>query len=933
MQSRLAISIVVGAMMIGCPTAHAQPAPERDPHVQPGGGEFRNNPEVVSPLLLSRPIYECAQTVVVNGYVPDAKIEIHRAGEPNPIGSGTASEIANQPIKVATPFEIGQVITAIQIVDGVKSKPSNAVTVTSYKDDYPAGLPQPRLSPTPCYDCGRAVGIADVIPGAWWKVFAEEPVAGGGFGPKTEIGGNADFSYTFVSPAFKKGQRITAQSGICHDVSPVSHAEIVQPQPASVPGPVVDTVYEGAPVAVVRGPASTALLDGADIRVFTDNMIPNPNQVGGQPTPGGAQQIGLSPRGKGTGNYWATQALCTASPPGPKSPAKPCNQLPAAKIRQPLPGDTIIDVVEFVPGARISIYAQMDEIGDGGGSKVALTRAIKDGEKITVVQSMGRCVGNLVYTANAGCGDRDPKVCSREWPAFRHSGLRNGEQPFASALADPQRVKTLAFKWKFPSPGNVPPDALKGFRASAVVHNGRVFIGNANGRLYALDAASGHLLWQYPKAGDPALRSQYESVSAHNPSSEGLPASASIGTTRERDAVIFGGPDQSVGRRLGSGRLFALDPATGAEIWKSPEIAALNGLTSGDGTQLHENIGYSSPLVIGNRAYVGIANHADSPIQNGRVAAVDINSGSIVASFSFKSTNTRGGGIWSSLAGGLLSDAIYATTGNARLWNGGSQSQPSVDHSLSLLKLNASTGALDWKLKPVPFDMDNDPDWASGPTLVDARCGATVASTQKDGWSYAAQAGAGTGGSPVVRWQFPPTGIPFTSGTHGDTRYLIPGAAWNDTFITTTGGYIVEAGQVPPGMTRLHALDVCAGRANPVRWVADIPGTTIGSPYQLGPPTVTRGVVFVGTAQGHLVVLADPSVWPPSGSICDNPEVSQADCVANGFRLVPRPRILADIDLDPGNPNDRISTEPVLAEGRVFVATTSGVLYMLETAR
>jgi len=928
MQIGRALSILVAGLISSAPLANAQRNPEPDPHVQRGGREIKNDPEVVSPLLLTRPIYECAQTVVVNGYVPQAKIEIYRAGEASPIGSGTASEIADQPIKVDAPFEIGQVITAIQIVGGAKSKSSNAVTVTNYKDDYPGGLPQPRLNPLPCYDCGRAVGIADVIPGAWWKVFAEDPLAGGGFGPKVEIGGNVDFGYTFVSPAFKKGQRITAQSGICHDKSAISHAEIVQPSPATIPAPVVDTVYEGAEVAVARGPSSTALLDGADIKVFTDNMVPNPNQVGGQPTPGGAQQIGLNPKGKGTGNYWATQALCVASPPGPKTPAKPCSQLPAAKIRQPLPGDTVIDVVDFVPGSEIAIYGGTEEIGDGGGAKIVLTRAIKDNEKITVVQSMGRCVAELVYVTTAGCGDRDPKICSREWPAFRHSALRDGQQRFNSPLADPERVKTLKIVWKFKPPSNA-----RGFRASAIVHKGRVFIGNANGRLYALDAPTGNLLWQYPKAGDPALISQYETVSLHNSSSEGLAASASIGTVKERDAVIFAGPDQSIGRKLGSGRLFALDPANGAEIWKSPEIAVLDGLTPGDGSQLHENIGYSSPLVVGNRVYVGMANHADSPIQNGRVAAVDINSGAIVNSFSFKATSTRGGGIWSSLAGGLLSNAIYATTGNAREWNGGTQSQPNVDHSLSLLRLNATTGALDWKLKPVPFAMDHDPDWASGPTLIDARCGATVASTQKDGWSYAANAGSGSGGNPAVRWQFPPTGIPFTSGTHGDTRYLIPGAAWNDTFLTTTGGYIIEAGQVPPGLTRLHALDVCAASAAPVRWVADIPGTTKGSNYQLGPSTVTRGVVFIGTAQGHLVALADPSVWPAVGSVCDNPEIPVANCVSNGFRLVPRPHVLADIDLDPGDSGDRIFTEPALADGRVFVATTSGVLYMLETAK
>jgi hypothetical protein len=249
------------------------------------------------------------------------------------------------------------------------------------------------------------------------------------------------------------------------------------------------------------------------------------------------------------------------------------------------------------------------------------------------------------------------------------------------------------------------------------------------------------------------------------------------------------------------------------------------------------------------------------------------------------------------------------------------------------LRLNGSTGALEWKLKPVPFNLDGDPDWASGPTLLGARCGNTVASTQKDGWSYSAASGPGSGGAPAVRWQFPPTGIPFTSGTHGDTRYLIPGAGWNDTFITTTGGFIVEAGQPSPGLTRLHGLDVCGSRFNPVRWVANIPATTQGSAYQLGPPTVTRGIVFVGTARGHLVVLADPSVWPSNGSVCNNPEVTNAACIANGFALVPRPMVLADIDLDPATNSDQIFTEPVLAGGRVFVATTAGKLYMLEPER
>jgi len=213
-----------------------------------------------------------------------------------------------------------------------------------------------------------------------------------------------------------------------------------------------------------------------------------------------------------------------------------------------------------------------------------------------------------------------------------------------------------------------------------------------------------------------------------------------------------------------------------------------------------------------------------------------------------------------------------------------------------MLRLNASTGAIDWKLRPVPFALDGDPDWASGPTLISTRCGNVAASTQKDGWAYAARSSSTGGGTPPMRWQFPPTGFPFASGAHGDTRYLVPGGAWRDTFITMTGGYAIEAGQTDPGFTRLHGLDTCASRSQPVRWVLDVPATSPGNPYQLGPPTVTRGIMFVEPRKA-LIAFADPSVWITAGSVCSNPEVSNANCASSGFMLVPRPMVLANIDL------------------------------------
>src|SRR6266699_6837231 len=119
--------------------------------------------------------------------------------------------------------------------------------------------------------------------------------------------------------------------------------------------------------------------------------------------------------------------------------------------------------------------------------------------------------------------------CAKDWKEFRHNKLRDANQPRASKLSDPAEVGTLhvASGWPFHPPG------AQAFRASPVVHKGRVFIGNGNGRFYALDAATGALLWQYPLAASPALTSTFTC----NPSSFGIASSAAIARVGGTEAV------------------------------------------------------------------------------------------------------------------------------------------------------------------------------------------------------------------------------------------------------------------------------------------------------------------------------------------------------------------------------------------------------------
>jgi outer membrane protein assembly factor BamB len=888
-------------------------------------GDLKDDPKVLSAPILDQPIYECTETVFVRGFVPNADIQVFVAGNPAPIGQGK-SPMPSLSIKTSITFAVGQVLTATQTVNGQTSAPSEAVTVRSVKADYPNGLPKPRVDPPPLYRCGKATGARDVLPGSRLEFQSEPALAGGGFGPAATIAtvnGSGPAQWATVNPAFGLGDRVRVQYEICADKSPLSNPEIVQQEPSTIPPPTVDQGYEGQEIIVVRNTVHGALLD-----VFA-NVISN--RIGGSATPGGAggQQVRVSPPVNAGDTLFAVQALCSKSPPGPGVVVKPCSELPAPRIAPPSPGDTQVQVTESVPGAEIQIYANGQKIGDGGGSVINLIRELVDGETVSVLQILGKCRGLTAYQVPVKCrASGDAMACSADWPSFGHDSTRRGEQPKSSALSDPNRVRTLKIGWTFtpPEPGH--------FRASPVVYKETVYVGMGNtagspyfdtdsGRLYAIDANTGKLKWQYPPAGNPPLTSAFTC----NNSSAGIAASAAIARIgkKQADAVIFAAPDRSLPPGFGSGRLFALNAATGAEIWKSPALAVLDGTSPNSTSQLHEQIGYSAPLVRNGKVYVGIANHCDNPIQNGRVVAVDLNTGTPVAGFAYQSTNTRGGGVWSAVAAGADGE-LYITTGNTRSGNPGGE--PRINRGLGMLRLDPATGAVIWKFQPVPFDLDNDPDWAAGPIASKTGCGHVAVSTQKDGWSYAVRAGDGKPGSANMAWQFPPTGVPFNSndGTvHSDDRYLVRGAVWNDVFITMTAGENVVS-DTNSGFGRLHGLNICGGDSDRVRWLFDVPSAVIGSSYQLGPPTVTGGVIFVGTASGHLVVFGDPSVVSAVGQRCSNPAVPSNACVANGFKLVSQPSLLADVSLGAG----RILTEPALAHGRVFVSTEGGKVFMLE---
>jgi hypothetical protein len=150
-------------------------------------------------------------------------------------------------------------------------------------------------------------------------------------------------------------------------------------------------------------------------------------------------------------------------------------------------------------------------------------------------------------------------------------------------------------------------------------------------------------------------------------------------------------------------------------------------------------------------------------------------------------------------------------------------------------------------------------------------------------------------------------------------------------FIARTGGESLVQDGVVQGYGKLHALNACAtAERDRVRCLADIPNNS-GQQNSLGAPTVTGGIVFIGTDQGHLVVLGDPSVVAAAGQRCSNIDYTDGSaCVAAGYSLVPIPAVLANVAVPDGSSIAGMRNEAALAKGRVFVASTGGHVYMLQ---
>jgi quinohemoprotein ethanol dehydrogenase len=253
-----------------------------------------------------------------------------------------------------------------------------------------------------------------------------------------------------------------------------------------------------------------------------------------------------------------------------------------------------------------------------------------------------------------------------------------------------QTVSRLGFAWQLETGTN------RGMEATPIVIDGVMYTSGVAGRVYALDAASGKVLWQFePQINGKALR-------------------GSCCDMVNRGVAVWQG---KVYVAAIDGVLYALDAASGKELWRADTV---------DDKQR----GYSvtgAPEIAGKVVVIG--NGGSEFDARGYVTAYDLETGKQAWRFYVVPGDPKkpfehpelelaaktwdpdwpfemggGGTPWDALVYDPELNLLYVGTGNAAPWNRKVRSPKGGDnlYLASILAINPDSGRLAWHYQEVP---------------------------------------------------------------------------------------------------------------------------------------------------------------------------------------------------------------------------------------
>ena len=260
------------------------------------------------------------------------------------------------------------------------------------------------------------------------------------------------------------------------------------------------------------------------------------------------------------------------------------------------------------------------------------------------------------------------------WPMYH--GDYSGQRHSALKQITPANVKDLTLQWAFQT------KQTNGLKSSPILWDGTLYF-TVPDKIWAIDARSGHQLWQYTGAPNKAFHIGHRGVSIY------------------KGWLYYMSPDDHV---------ICLDAKTGKVKWDVVVADYTKGVWA-----------TMAPLIVGNHVMVGVSGDFDN--LQGFVKSLDPETGAVQWEWDATppvgtSRSTTGGNVWMTGTYDPELKLVYWGTGNpSPVLNG--KPRPGDDlYTCSIVALDPETGKLAWAFQPSPHDT-HDWDAVETPVLAD----------------------------------------------------------------------------------------------------------------------------------------------------------------------------------------------------------------------